>query len=136
MKPSLAIDSMRFPPIVPVQHVIKITVEREVYAIDLDRHTGAKSSVQLRFRGSVEQNFKQMGFRFVRPDTLLGKPCLIWEKPHAFRLWLWKGFYVVKKQMIDAFPGGMRIEEYPTMIDESYTIKPDEFKIPDNIKFP
>ena len=76
-----------------------------------------------------------MGFKFVRSDTLLGKPCAIWEQPQGFRFWVWKGFYAVKKQMTVAFPGGMRVEEYPTEIDESYTIKPDEFKIPDNIKF-
>jgi hypothetical protein len=29
----------------------------------------------------------------------------------------------------------MRVEEYATEIDDSYSIKPDEFKIPDNIKF-
>jgi hypothetical protein len=39
------------------------------------------------------------------------------------------------KQMIADLPASMRVEEYPTEIDESYSIKPDEFKIPDNIHF-
>jgi hypothetical protein len=125
-------DNLQF---APVQHNLKITVEGQSYSMDLDRHLGVKSPARLLFGGSFEENFKQMGFAFVRTDTLLGKPCGVWERPQSFRLWVWKGFYVVKKQLIANMPPGMRVEEYATEIDESYSIKPDEFKIPDNIQF-
>jgi len=117
-----------------VQHNLLITVDGQRYAIDIDHHTGAKSP-NLLFGGSMEENMKQMGFAFVRTDTLLGKPCKLYEQSGTFRLWIWKGFWVVKKQMIADLPASMRVEEYPTEIDESYSIKPDEFKIPDNIHF-
>jgi hypothetical protein len=117
-----------------IQHNLLITVDGQRYAIDIDHHIGAQRP-NLLIGGSMEAEMKQMGFAFVRTDTLLGKPCKVWEDPNAFRFWIWKDFYVIKKQMIQGLPGGMRIEEYPTEIDEAYSIKPDEFKIPDHIQF-
>jgi len=117
-----------------VQHNLKITVGSQSYGIDLDHHIGAKSPVYL-FGGSFEGNMKQMGFAVVRTDTFLGKPCKVWEHPGSFRFWIWKNFYVVKKEMIQSLAAGMRMEEYATEIDESYPIKPGEFLIPDNIRF-
>jgi hypothetical protein len=116
-----------------VQHNLKITVGGQRYIIDLDTHVGAKSPVYL-FGGTLDENMKQMGFSFVRSDTLLGKLCRVWEQPGGFSLWVWNN-YVVKKQIIQGLSAGMRLEEYAIKIDESYSIRPDEFKIPDNIKF-
>ena len=123
-------DSFQFS---AIQHNLIITVEGQRYIVDLDRHTGEKGPILL-MGGSFEENMKQMGFAFIRTDTLLEKPCKVWEQAAAVRLWVWNN-YVVKKQMIIGLPAGMRIEEYATEIDESYSIKPDEFKIPDNIQF-
>jgi hypothetical protein len=117
------------------ENILILTVASQRYIMDLDQHTGAKSPAKFLFGGSLEENMKQMGFTFVRTDTLVGKPCKVWERPRAFRLWIWNNCYVVKKKMIQDLPGGMRVEEYATEIDDSYSIKPDEFKIPDNIKF-
>jgi hypothetical protein len=44
-------------------------------------------------------------------------------------------FTVASLQMIQVLPAGMRVEEFATEIDQSYSLKPDEFKIPDNIQF-
>lgn len=115
------------------QHLLTITLQGQRYSINLDQHVGAKGPI-LVFGDSFEENLKQMGFAFVRSDTLLGKPCKVWEQPGAFRLWVWNNF-VVKKQIAQDLPAGMQMEEYPIKIDEAYSIKPDEFKIPDNIKF-
>lgn len=120
--------------LVAVRHTLIIKTNGQRYIINLDQHTGTKGPILL-LGGNFEENFKQTGFVFARPDTLLGKPCEIWESPGVFRLWVWNKFYVVKKELIGDFPASMRVKEYPTEIDESYSIKPDEFKIPENIQF-
>jgi len=70
-----------------VRHTLIITTNGQRYIIDLDQHTGTKGPILL-MGGSIEENFKQMGFVFARPDTLLGKPCKIWESHGAVRLWI------------------------------------------------
>jgi hypothetical protein len=120
-------------PITAEQHLLTISLESQRYNINLDQKVGSRGTVFL-IGGSFEENLKQTGFAFMRNDTLLGKPCKVWEMHGGFRFWVWNN-YVVKKQMITDLPQGMRIEEYAVKIDESYSIRPDEFKIPDNIQF-
>jgi hypothetical protein len=120
-------------PLAAKQHILTIKLQGQRYVINLDRHVGAKGPFLL-LGGSFEENMKQMRFAFVRLDTLLGKPCKVWEQPGGFRMWVWNN-YVVKKQIIQDFPAGMRIEEYPIKIDELYSIEADEFKIPDDIQW-
>jgi hypothetical protein len=117
-----------------LQHTLIITTNGQRYIIDLDQHTGVKGPILI-MEDNMEGVLKQTGFVFARLDTLLGKPCEIWEAHGAFRFWVWNKFYVLKKELMADFPASMRVEEYATEIDESYSIKPDEFKVPDNIIF-
>jgi hypothetical protein len=67
------------------QHILTISLQGQRYIINLDRHVGTKGTVLL-FGGSFKENMKQTGFVFVRSDTLLGKPCRVWEQPNGLAM--------------------------------------------------
>ena len=116
-------------PIATVLHTLRLRLARTEYHIDLNTKTGYRSSADplLMFdTAHIEQS--EIGV-----DTILGKPCRIMEVQHAYHIWYW-GRIPLKKVSIreTEMPAGE--EEYAVTIDENYKIKPDEFKIPVNVK--
>jgi hypothetical protein len=122
-------DSLGKTQIPGIERNLLLKASDQSYSIDLDRHVGNKiSSVSVQFRPDPYKNQEVI----VGTDTILGKPCQIAEIHDAFRFWIWKKI-ILRKQIIQSF-NGIRVEEYATEIDDGYIIKPDEFKIPDNIQ--
>ena len=64
-------------------------------------------------------------------DTILGKPCKVVEYQHGVRIWLWKN---IPLKNLPLWVSGPKIGENAILVDENYVIRPNEFKVPANIK--
>jgi hypothetical protein len=107
-----------------VYHNLLIHTTDSIFSIDLDLMTGSKKpkpSLDISSLLSGDQMTK------VREDTFLNKKCDVIDLGGA-KLWYWKGIVLKKELPIDG------VHEYATSIDENYTIKEDEFRIPRDVK--
>jgi len=112
-----------------VQHVLLIKDTKTKYTIDLGKMIGYVTHASAL---QVGPDFLEKNSIVVGNDTILGKPCVIREMHQAFRFWVWNKI-VLKKKLIQNGPE-INVAEYATEIDEDYVMKPDEFKVPPNIK--
>ncbi len=104
------------------------------YTIDLINKTGLKQTVHIdqadidKWGKNPEEAWTNMGFKKVGDETILGKPCQIWEGMST-KSWIWQNF--VLKTEIDLF-GKSTVEA--KKIDIGGTIDKSKFEIPADIK--
>jgi hypothetical protein len=112
-----------------VQHILVIKDAKSKTTIDLDKRMGF---VDCNIGPWIGVDFNDKNSSVVGKDTIAGKPCIVREMQHAFRVWLWNKI-VLKKQLIQNGPP-INVTEYATEIDDAYVTKPREFAIPPDIK--
>jgi hypothetical protein len=104
------------------------------YTINLIERTGLKQTVHIdqadidKWGKNPEEAWTNMGFKKVGDETILGKPCQIWEGMST-KSWIWQNF--VLKTQVDLF-GKSTVEA--TKIDIGGAIDKSKFEIPADIK--
>ncbi len=79
-----------------------------------------------------EEMMINMGGKNVGTETILGKECEIWEiKKLMSKVWVWKS--IPLKSEVNMM--GISINQIATSVEVDIDISPDEFKIPEGIKF-
>lgn len=109
-----------------VQHYLGIHTPTQTWSIDLDLHIGYVSE------GYNSPDLGPVSETVVGHDTILGKPCQVVERQPRIRIWFWKNIPVKKLPLWISGPNV--VGEHATLIDENYVIRPNEFKVPANIK--
>ena len=109
-----------------VQHYLGIHTPTQTWNIDLDLHIGyVAESYNAPDLGPISETV-------VGQDTILGKLCQVVEHQQSMRIWFWKNIPLKKLSL--AVSGPRDVGEHATLVEENYVIRPNEFKVPTNIK--
>ena len=112
-----------------LQHSLEIQTPTQTWMIYPDLQIGTVTSNDVLERLSA---IDPPSTRTVVGDEIfLGRLCQVVELQEDMRIWFWKNIRL-KQHLF--WLSGHRSEESAIFIDENYVIKPDEFKVPANIK--
>jgi len=107
-------------------NMIAIKTPQSILTVDIDTKRGSK---QDRRPLPFGKDFFTPDKKVIGSDTILGRRCEIIEYTKAYKVWYWKGIALKKEMVVD----GIIIQECAISIDESYSIKKDEFNVPKDV---
>lgn len=107
----------------------KLVIQTPDSIISIDLKKGIANK---RPRSDIDlSSFLDSHLKPIGTETFLNRMCEVMDVG-GFKIWYWKGLALKKELMID---GNQKVYEYAVSIDENYVIKPDEFKVPENVTF-